>query len=71
VLPVPAPVTARLLEGIEIGPNGPVTGEATTPTGAVLLRVLSAGRPPSRWRATASGWGAGGRDPESYPMPSG
>jgi uncharacterized protein (TIGR00299 family) protein len=67
VLPVPAPVTARLLEGIEIGPNGPVTGEATTPTGAVLLRVLSAGRPPSRWRATASGWGAGGRDPESYP----
>jgi len=67
VLPVPAPVTVRLLEGIEIGPNGPVTGEATTPTGAVLLRVLSAGRPPSRWRATASGWGAGGRDPESYP----
>jgi len=67
VLPVPAPVTARLLEGIEIAPNGPVTGEATTPTGAVLLRVLSAGRPPSRWRAAASGWGAGGRDPETYP----
>jgi pyridinium-3,5-bisthiocarboxylic acid mononucleotide nickel chelatase len=67
VLPVPAPVTARLLEGIEIAPNGPVTGEATTPTGAVLLRVLSAGRPPSHWRAAASGWGAGGRDPETYP----
>ncbi|HEU5154130.1 MAG TPA: nickel pincer cofactor biosynthesis protein LarC [Gemmatimonadales bacterium] len=67
ILPVPAPVTARLLEGIEIAPNGPVTGEATTPTGAVLLRVLSAGRPPSRWRAAASGWGAGGRDPEIYP----
>jgi uncharacterized protein (TIGR00299 family) protein len=67
VLPVPAPVTARLLEGIEVAPNGPVVGEATTPTGAVLLRVLSAGRPPSRWRAAASGWGAGGRDPENYP----
>ena len=50
VIPVPAPATAILLEGIELGPNGPVTGEATTPTGAVLLRVLSAGAPPARWR---------------------
>ncbi len=68
VIPVPAPATAILLEGVEQGPNGPVTGEATTPTGAVLLRVLSAGSPPSRWRAaSASSWGAGGRDPENYP----
>jgi uncharacterized protein (TIGR00299 family) protein len=67
VLSVPAPVTARLLEGIEIGPNGPVTGEATTPTGAVLLRILSSGAPPTRWRATTSGWGAGSRDPAQYP----
>ncbi|MEP6574184.1 MAG: LarC family nickel insertion protein [Gemmatimonadota bacterium] len=67
VMPVPAPVTARLAEGLEIGPNGPVTGEATTPTGAVLLRVLSAGAHPLRWRPVASGWGAGGRDPHSYP----
>jgi uncharacterized protein (DUF111 family) len=43
VIPVPAPATAILLQGLEIGPNGPVTGEATTPTGAVLLRVLSKG----------------------------
>jgi len=67
VLPVPAPATALLLEGIEIGPNGPVTGEATTPTGAALLRVLSSGPPPSRWRAVTSGWGAGHRDPVEYP----
>jgi uncharacterized protein (TIGR00299 family) protein len=68
VIPVPAPATAVLLEGVEIGPNGPVSGEATTPTGAVLLRVLSAGRPPSHWRAVGGGaWGAGGRDPEHYP----
>ncbi|MEZ4411963.1 MAG: nickel pincer cofactor biosynthesis protein LarC [Gemmatimonadales bacterium] len=67
VLSVPAPVTGLLLEGIEIGPNGPVTGEATTPTGAVLLRVLSEGPPPARWRPTASGWGAGGRNPAAYP----
>jgi len=67
VIPVPAPVTTALIEGLEIGPNGPIVGEATTPTGAVLLRVLSAGPPPPRWRALATGWGAGSRDPEHYP----
>ena len=68
VIPVPAPATAILLEGIEVGPNGPVVGEAVTPTGAVLLRVLSEGPPPSRWRPVAGGaWGAGGRNPDSYP----
>ena len=67
-IPVPAPATAVLLEGIEIVTGGPVTGEATTPTGAVLLRVLSSGPPPARWRITGAGaWGAGGRDPEEYP----
>jgi uncharacterized protein (TIGR00299 family) protein len=67
-IPVPAPATAILLEGMELGPNGPVTGEATTPTGAVLLRVLSSGAPPERWRAVQAGaWGAGGRNPEGYP----
>ncbi len=68
VIPVPAPATAILLEGVDIAPNGPVTGEATTPTGAVLLRVLSEGGPPAHWRATSAGaWGAGGRDPKTYP----
>ncbi|MGB7211907.1 MAG: nickel pincer cofactor biosynthesis protein LarC [Gemmatimonadales bacterium] len=66
VLPVPAPATLALLAGIDIGPDGPVSGEATTPTGAVLLKVLSAGPPPARWRATRTGWGAGGRDPHEY-----
>jgi uncharacterized protein (TIGR00299 family) protein len=66
-LPVPAPVTLRLLEGVATAPDGPVRGEATTPTGAVLLRVLSAGAPPSGWRPIGGGLGAGGRDPEDYP----
>jgi len=67
-LPVPAPATAILLEGIDVAPNGPVAGEATTPTGAVLLRVLSTGAPPSRWRVIqGDAWGAGGRDPANYP----
>jgi uncharacterized protein (TIGR00299 family) protein len=67
VIPVPAPATAILLEGVEIGANGPVIGEATTPTGAVLLRVLSRGPAPARWRMVSSGWGAGGRNPAGYP----
>ena len=68
VIPVPAPATAVLLEGLEISTGGPVVGEATTPTGAVLLRVLSSGAPPARWRIVGAGaWGAGGRDPEGYP----
>ena len=66
-LPVPAPATALLLEGFEIATGGPVQGEATTPTGAALLRVLSAGAPPVQWRMTGSGWGAGQRNPEHYP----
>ncbi len=71
-LPVPAPATAILLEGLEIVASGgrgggPVEGEATTPTGAALLRVLSAGPPPARWRMVGSGWGAGQRDPKDYP----
>jgi uncharacterized protein (TIGR00299 family) protein len=68
VIPVPAPATSILLEGLDVGPNGPVVGEATTPTGAVLLKVLSAGPPPGRWRAVAgAAWGAGGRNPSGYP----
>ena len=68
VIPVPAPATSILLEGIDVGPNGPVIGEATTPTGAVLLKVLSVGGPPGRWRAVAgAAWGAGGRNPSGYP----
>src|SRR6266571_459860 len=66
-LPVPAPATAILLEGVEIAAGGPVIGEATTPTGAALLRVLSSGAPPERWRMMGSGWGAGQRDPKAYP----
>jgi uncharacterized protein (TIGR00299 family) protein len=66
-LPVPAPATALLLEGQEVVHGGPVTGEATTPTGAALLRALSLGPPPARWRLVRSGWGAGTRDPGGYP----
>ncbi|MBA4071749.1 MAG: TIGR00299 family protein [Gemmatimonas sp.] len=60
---VPAPATIRLLEGIAVraGPEG--TGELTTPTGAVLVRVLSKGAPPAAYTPIATGYGAGTRDP--------
>jgi pyridinium-3,5-bisthiocarboxylic acid mononucleotide nickel chelatase len=66
-LPVPAPATAILLEGLEVATGGPVEGEATTPTGAALVRVLSEGPPPDRWRMARTGWGAGQRNPTHYP----
>jgi pyridinium-3,5-bisthiocarboxylic acid mononucleotide nickel chelatase len=66
-LPVPAPATAILLEGLELAAGGPVEGEATTPTGAALVRVLATGAPPERWRLVKSGWGAGQRNPAHYP----
>src|SRR5437867_6797563 len=62
-LPLPAPATAILLEGVELATGGPVEGEATTPTGAALVRVLAAGPPPGQWRMLKSGWGAGQRNP--------
>ena len=66
-LPVPAPATAILLEGLELASGGPVEGEATTPTGAALVRVLAAGPPPRQWRLLKGGWGAGQRNPAHYP----
>lgn len=41
-LPVPAPATAALLQGMPIVP-GPAGGELTTPTGAAALRVFVSG----------------------------
>ena len=66
-LPIPAPATAILLEGVELATGGPVEGEATTPTGAALVRVLAAGPPPAQWRLVTGGWGAGQRNPKHYP----
>src|SRR3989475_5233783 len=58
-LAVPAPATALLLEGLEIATGGPVEGGATTPTGAALVRVLSAGAPPPGGRAPRARRGGG------------
>jgi len=63
---VPAPATLRLLEGVELRTGPKDAGELTTPTGAVLVRVLSKGAPPAAFTPLASGYGAGSRDPKGY-----
>ena len=62
LLPVPAPATLKLLEGhlVQPGPDG--AGELVTPTGAGLVRVLSAGPPPPSYVPIRSGFGAGTKD---------
>ena len=58
VLPVPAPATLRLLEGLAVRPGPEGSGELVTPTGAALVRVLSEGAPPAH-TPLRSGYGAG------------
>lgn len=66
-LPLPAPATLRLLEGLPIY-ESELEGELTTPTGAVLLSVLTGGqRLPGPFTPLRSGFGAGSRDPETHP----
>jgi len=61
-LPVPAPATARLLEGVPCY-GGEVPGELTTPTGAALLRAFAdAFGPVPAMTVRAIGSGAGTRD---------
>ncbi len=62
LLPIPAPATLKLLEGHEIEPGPDGAGELVTPTGAGLVRVLSAGPPPARYVPVRSGLGAGTKD---------
>src|SRR5262245_38078126 len=62
VLPVPAPATLKLLEGLRVrsGPQG--AGELVTPTGAALVRALSSGFVPTEYTPLKSGFGAGDKD---------
>ena len=61
-LPVPAPATLRLLEGLAVRSGPPGSGELTTPTGAALVRTLSQGLPPSDYVPRRSGFGAGTKE---------
>lgn len=59
---VPTAATLRLLEGLPIRPGPEGAGELVTPTGAALVRVLSAGAPPAEYIPRGSGFGAGTKD---------
>jgi hypothetical protein len=65
-MPVPAPATAELLQGVPVYASGPQM-ELTTPTGASMLRALEC-----RFDAkdpvvvTGNGYGAGNRNPEGF-----
>jgi pyridinium-3,5-bisthiocarboxylic acid mononucleotide nickel chelatase len=62
ILPVPAPATARLLQGHPIYSRGPAM-ELTTPTGAAFVAALAesfGAMPPMRVKSI--GYGAGDRD---------
>ena len=62
ILPVPAPATLKLLEGHPVRPGPEGAGELVTPTGAALVKVLSAGPPPAEYVPLRSGFGAGTKD---------
>ena len=62
VLPIPAPATARLLQGVPIAACNEV-GELTTPTAAAVLTTLASGFGPiPEMTLTAVGYGAGARE---------
>ena len=66
-LPVPAPATARLLQGLAVIDDG-VGGERVTPTGAAILRALEP-TPGGGMSGVlgATGYGFGGRSLEGVP----
>jgi len=67
MLPVPAPATAKLLEGVPIYSNGPEM-EMVTPTGALLVTAYAQQFGPlPAMRLARIGCGAGDRDPAGRP----
>jgi len=59
-MPVPAPATLELLEGLPVRFEG--VGELTTPTGAALVRVLARVAPPPPLVVQRVGYGVGTRE---------
>jgi uncharacterized protein (TIGR00299 family) protein len=67
VLPVPAPATMKLLEGVPIYSRGP-QAELVTPTGAVLLKSLAKSFDElSLQKVVTHGYGAGKGDYSDWP----
>ena len=63
VLPVPAPATALLLEGVPTYSDGVIVGELCTPTGAALIKNFAASFGPQPLMTVRPiGYGAGRKD---------
>ena len=66
-LPLPAPATVALLQGVPIVPSH-IEGETVTPTGAAIVTTLASGFGPlPEMEITGVGYGAGTRNPEGTP----
>jgi uncharacterized protein (TIGR00299 family) protein len=67
VFPVPAPATARLLQGVPVYDGGQQM-ELVTPTGALIVTAYADSfGPMPAMTLERIGYGAGDRDPERYP----
>ena len=63
IMPVPAPATALLVEGIPAHGDIPEAGELTTPTGAALAAECASGFGPApMFEVTSIGYGSGEKD---------
>lgn len=63
-IPIPAPATAELLQGIPVKSNG-IQAELATPTGAAILKTLADGFGSlPEMHISSTGYGAGSRDLE-------
>jgi uncharacterized protein (TIGR00299 family) protein len=66
-LPLPAPATVALLQGVPIVPTH-IEGETVTPTGASIVTALASGFSPlPEMEISGVGYGAGTRDVEDTP----
>ncbi len=66
-IPVPAPATVKLLEGMKVRPST-IAAELTTPTGAAVLNALAdKGEPPPEIIIKSAGYGCGTKRFENWP----
>ena len=67
MIPIPAPATVKLLEGIKVRPS-PIEAELTTPTGAAVLKALAErGDPPEVLIIESVGYGCGSKRFDNWP----